>query len=269
MSAQVVPVPGTAVPQAVLPGADSTAGVNNTDWDKTQDRLIRGHSYKDCAAICVTPTRDGNLDHRFVASFDGLIKPPNHPFARWIVANMEVGDAFNKAIWTILNNPGLMAWNGGKGPILITVEDDQILPADAIMKLIETLHKTPYAAVSALYYTKGPGGVGQLWGDPKSFPVDYAPQVPRPGEVVEVRGIGMGAAAWDIFQFADPRTRQGVSPDGNPIWFKTWQEIENGVPKVGTQDLSYCSVAQKAGYRFAVNCDIRVGHLEKSTGIIW
>ena len=79
----------------------------------------------------------------------------------------------------------------------------------------------------------------------------------------------MGTAVWDVAQFVDPRTRQGIGPDGVPIWFKTWQEVENGVPRVGTQDLSYCEQAQKAGYRFAVATDVRVGHLEKSSGIVW
>lgn len=270
MSAQVVPVPGLEGPKVPLPGADSTEGVNNTDWDKSQDRIIKGHSYRDCGVVCIIPTRDGNLDHRFVASFDGLIKPPNHPFAKWIVANMEVGDAFNRAIWTVINNPDLMKWNGGKGPVIFTCEDDQILPADTLMKLLATFHSTPYAAVSALYWTKGIGGVPQLWGNPKEFPLNYAPQVPIPGTVQEVRGIGMGAAVWDIGLFTSPNTRQGVGPDGVPVWFKTWQEVDaNGVPRVSTQDLSFCEVAQKAGFRFAVNTDIRVGHLEKSSGIVW
>ena len=253
----------------VVPGADSPEGANNADFASAQDRIIRGHSYKDCGVICITPTRDGNLDHRFVGSFDGLIKPPNHPFCRWLIANMEVGDAFNHAIWNILNSPDLMKWNSGRGPIIFTCEDDQIMPPDTLMKLIAAFHSTPYAAVSALYWTKGFGGVAQLWGSVLD-PSNYAPQVPIPGTVQEVRGIGMGAAVWDIAQFVDPRTRQGVGPDGCPVWFKTWQEIDStGAVRVGTQDLSYCNQAQKAGYRFAVATDVKVGHLEKSTGIVW
>ncbi len=270
MSAQVVPVPGTAVPQAVLPGADSIEGVNNADFASAQDRIIRGHSYKDCGVIQITPTRDGNLDHRFVASLDGLIKPPNHPYAKWIVANMEVGDAFNRAIWTIVNNPDLMKWNSGRGPIVFTCEDDAIMPPDTLIKLIAAFHSTPYAGVSALYWTKGIGGVPQCWGSPTDPGSSFAPQVPIPGTIQEVRGVGMGTCLFDIGLFTDVRTRQGVGPDGVPIWFKTWQEVDaNGSPRVGTQDLSFCETARKAGYRFAVAADIRVGHLEKSSGIIW
>lgn len=270
MSAEVVPVPGTEVPKPFLPGADSTEGVNNTDWDKTQDRLIKGHSYRDCGVVCVIPTRSGELDHRFVSSFETLIKPPNHPFAVWRVAGLEVGDAYNRCIWTILNNPDLMKWNNGKGPILFTVEDDQMMPPDTLIKLLAAFHSSPYAAVSALYFTKGLGGVAQCWGDPKQFPVNYAPQVPIPNTLQEVRGIGMGAAVWDPGLWKDPRTQQGKGADGVPVWFKTWQEVDgNGSPRVSTQDLSFCETAQKAGYRFAVQTDIRVGHLEKSTGIVW
>lgn len=258
-------------------GIDSAEGANNANWKETQDRIIRGHSFRDCGVVCILPTRSGQLDHRFVTAMDGLIRPPNHPFAKWVVAGMEVGDAYNHAIWTILNNPDLLRWNNGKGPIVMTLEDDQIFPPDALIKLLGTFHSTPYAAVSGLYFTKGGGGsadvpvggAAQIWGDPKSWPANYAPQLPRLGEVQECRGIGMGFALWDLAQFQDQRTRQGVGPDGTPIWFKTWSEVDNGVPRVGTQDLSYCDLAQKSGYRFAVDTNVRIGHLDRNTGWIF
>lgn len=261
------------------PGTASPEGANNAEWDNSQDRIIRGHSYKDCGIVAIIPTRDGTFDHRFVSSWEGIIRPPNHPFSVFRIANMEVGDAYNVGIWSILNNPELMKWNSGKGPIIATVEDDQILPADALMKLLATFHSSPYAAVSALYWTKGGGATGgamtpvggcaQIWGSPTDWPVTFAPQLPRNGEVQECRGIGMGCALWDIGLFQDVRTRQGVGPNGVPIWFKTWQEVKDGIPRISTQDLSFCDVAQKAGYRFAVDTNVRVGHLDRTSGWIF
>lgn len=271
-------VPLLAPPPTVPSAALTPEGANNSDWQGTQDRLIKGHSYKDCGVIAIVPTRSGLLDHRFVSAWEGLIKAPNHPFCRFTIANMEVGDAYNRAIYSIITNPQLMAWNSGKGPIILTVEDDQIVSPDSLMKLLGTFHSTPYAAVSGLYFTKGGGGsadtpiggCAQIWGAVTDFPPNYAPQIPRAGEVQECRGIGMGFALWDIAQFLDPRTQQGKNPDGTPIWFKTWNEVDqNGVGRVGTQDLSYCDLAQKAGYRFAVDTNVRIGHLDRTSGWIF
>lgn len=266
-------VPLVPVPAETWTGADSQVGVHSTNWDRTLDRLIKGHSYRDLGTICIIPSRAvddfqkiGSV--KFQNHFDQLIKPPNHPFTVVRVSGCEVGDAYNRAIWTILNSPDLMKWNSGKGPILFTVEDDQILAPDTLVNLLGLFMRTPFAGLSALYFTKGPGGVPQIWGDPKSYPASFAPQVPIPGGVQECRGIGMGAAVWDIGQFQDVRTRQGVGADGVPVWFKTWSEVVNGSARVGTQDLSYCEQAQKCGYRFAVATDVKVGHLD-SNGIVW
>ena len=79
----------------------------------------------------------------------------------------------------------------------------------------------------------------------------------------------MGCAVWDPQMFLDPRVRQGVGDNGVPVWFKTWAEVENGVPRVGTQDLSFTSLAQKSGYRFAVDTRVRVGHIDWNSGCVW
>lgn len=255
------------------PGADSQAGIHSTQWDKSSDRLIKGHTYRDLGVVCIIPTRTANDFERFGSpkfqnAFDSLIKPPNHPFALWRVSGCEVGDAYNRAIWMALNSPEIMKWNNGTGPILFTVEDDQILAPDTLIRLLGTFKRTPYAGLSALYWTKGEGGVPQIWGSVKDAPPSFAPQVPVAGTVQECRGIGMGAALWDIAQFQDVRTRQGMGADGVPIWFKTWQELSPTGPKVATQDLSYCEQAQRCGYRFAVEVDTRVGHMD-SDGNVW
>lgn len=249
---------------------DDQAGYHNTNWDRSLDRIITLHTYKGLDTVALTPTRNrDNLKVRFVQNRESLIKPPNHKFGWWILEQGEVGDAFNHAIWQILNTPDLMTWNQGKGPWIYTQEDDNLAPQDALTTLLSTMYSTPYAAVSGLYWTKLQGGCPQLWGDPKAFPISFAPQVPIAGAVQEVRGIGMGCALWDIDQFKDARNRQGVGSDGCPVWFKTWSEMTPQGARVGTQDLSYCDMAGKLGYRFAVNNAVRVGHVDWSTGIVW
>lgn len=246
-------------------------GFHNAHLEESTLRLVRGHSYKDMGTVCIVPMRKGGtLRPKWVDNFNTLIKPPNHPFMTFYAEGMEVGDAFNQAIWSVINNPELMKWNSGRGPWLWTVEDDNFPPLDGLTKLLEDMHNTPFAVVSGLYWTKGEGGVAQIWGNPTEVPVNYYPQPPIPDSIQECRGTGMGCAVWDIQMFLDSRTRQGVGADGVPVWFKTVAEIgEDGVPKCGTQDLSFASQAQKFGYRFAVDTSVRVGHMDWNTGCIW
>lgn len=267
MTAQVV----TLIPSPASPSYDGQAGLHNFRFEESRERIIKGHTYKGLGTIMVTPVRKGGMLHkRFVESKDALIKPPNHPFAAWLVEGFEVGDAFNRAVWGILQNPSLMSWNDGRGPFVFTVEDDNLVPPDALTRLLEDMYSGPWAAVSGLYWTKGEGGVPQAWGDPKSSPVSFVPQAPLPNTIQEVRGLGMGCCLFDIALFKDPRVRQGMNPDGCPIWFKTWAEWDpNAGTRVGTQDLSLWNVAQKFGYRCAVDTSIRVGHVDWNTGIVW
>lgn len=266
MPAQVISLNPPAPPKYEGP-----EGFHNANLQESTARILKGHSYKDMGTVCIVPMRKGGtLRPKWVETFNGIIKPPNHPFLTYYAEGCEVGDAFNQVIWTVLNTPDLMAWNSGRGPWLFTVEDDNLPPPDALIKLLEDMHNTPFAVVSGLYWTKGEGGVPQIWGNPTEVPVTYYPQPPIPGTIQECRGTGMGCAVWDLQMFLDPRTRQGVGVDGVPVWFKTMAEVgSDGIPKVGTQDLSFASQAQKAGYRFAVDTNVRVGHIQWDTGVVW
>jgi len=106
-----------------------------------------------------------------------------------------------------------------------------------------------YACIGGLYFTKGPGGVAQIWGDPRDPVNNFRPQPPRPGELVECCGTGMGFNLWRLDMFRDPDLRKP--------WFKT--QTEGGV---ATQDLYFWADARKQGYRCGVDCSIQVGHYD-------
>jgi hypothetical protein len=57
--------------------------------------------------------------------------------------------------------------------------------------------------------------------------------------------------------FKDPKLRKP--------WFKT----QAGKDGVGTQDLYAWSDFRKHGYRCAIDCAVRVGHLDPQTDICW
>jgi hypothetical protein len=110
-----------------------------------------------------------------------------------------------------------------------------------------------------LYFTKGYGGVAQIWGDPNVHPINFIPQKPDPtGGLKECNGTGMGFTLFRMDMFKDKKLRKP--------WFKTAQSREEGV---ATQDLWFWKDARQHGYRCAVDCSVRVGHYDANTDIMW
>jgi hypothetical protein len=70
---------------------------------------------------------------------------------------MEVGEAFSTAIEQILAHPELGTWE-----YILTIEHDNMPPADGVLKLLEQMEANPkFACIGGLYFTKGHGGVAQ------------------------------------------------------------------------------------------------------------
>lgn len=220
-------------------------GKHNADIEETIKRMKKEGSYKDLSCIWVTPAF-GQIPTKAVASWLNTYAPPNGKFVRMFAMGMEVGAAFSTIVEQILAHPELKNFK-----YLITVEHDNIIPPDGIVKLLSHMHNHPeFATISGLYYTQGPGGVAQIWGDPKDPVLNFRPQPPDPnGGLVECVGTGMGFAAWRLDQFK-------LEGHEKPF-FKT--QTENGV---STQDLYYWRNARKLGLRCAVACDVKVGHYD-------
>ena len=115
--------------------------------------------------------------------------------------------------------------------------------------------------IGGLYWTKGEGGVPQIWGDINDPVVNYRPQMPVPGELVECYGTGMGFNLWRMDMF-----REIVKNEKFP---KPMFETKMGPGGIGTQDLAFWAEARKWGFRCAIDCDVLVGHFDASTGIAW
>jgi hypothetical protein len=171
----------------------------------------------------------------------------------------EVGEAFSTAIQEILGNPELSQWE-----FLLTIEHDNLAPADGIVALIRQMEKHPeLSCIGGLYWTKGEGGVPQIWGDPKDPILNFRAQPPDPnGGLVECCGTGMGFNLWRLKMFKDERLRKP--------WFRTVADNTG----VGTQDLYFWSDARKYGYRCAIDCSVKVGHLDFEgkfgpKGMVW
>jgi hypothetical protein len=227
-------------------------GVHNLDPEASAARIRKGKAYRDLSTVCVIPTR-GKVDSRVVESWWSLIPAMNQPFVRIMVRGMEVADAYNSAIETILAHPQLKEWK-----YVLTLEEDNMPPPDGLLRLYESIDE--YAAVGGLYWTKGIEGQPMVYGRPGTVPM-FAPQVPEPKAVVECNGLGMGFTLFDMDLFRDEKIERP--------WFKTLQTYGPGGSANATQDLYFFQHARDAGHRVACDTRVRVGHYDDRTDVVW
>ncbi len=207
-------------------------------------------TYHDRSTTILIPTR-GNptggtpmMPLHFTMAFAGLKRPMNTDGHVEVAVGYEVAAAYNmlfaKALEVDL-------------PYILTFEDDNLPGADALNQLHKTIGD--FDAISGLYHTKNEEHV------PLVFSADYRPISEMHlrglgGGVVGVVGIPMGFALWKAELF------RRIPPP----WFQT---IEDG-PMRMTHDLAFCKRAREEyNASFAVNIDVKVGHLHVKTGKVY
>lgn len=232
-----------------------TGGRWNADLAESARRLSESGQWKRQRIVYIVPGGQ-SIPSRTYLSHRGLVFPPNQAMAPLYVEGAEVGAAYDEAIAMVLGHSTLSEWE-----YVLTLEADNLPPSDGVLKLIRRMEAHPeLACIGGLYWTKGPGGVPQIWGDITDPIPNYRPQVPVPGQLLECYGTGMGFNLWRMSMFKELAARKVPRP-----WFKTVAE-SNGI---GTQDLYFWTLARKEGFRCAVDCDVLVGHLDVNTGVIW
>lgn len=221
-----------------------------------------GSTYRDSSTVVIVPTR-GMIHHRVVQSWQAMIAPMNQKRAFLFVSGDEVGQAYDRMIKHILADKNLSQWK-----YVLTLEDDNVQPADAHIRLLESIDLGPFDAVSGIYFTKGDINMPMAYGDPAEYArtgiIDFRPRDVREclasGQVMEVNGIAMGCSLYrmDLFRQIEPP------------WFVTLADV---IPDKGsacmTQDLYFCERAKRVGKRFAVDMRVRVGHLDTSSGTVY
>ena len=221
-------------------------GEHNKDLNASRARLLKGGSWKKQRIVVILPAAD-KVSAKCALSWWNLAFPPNNGVVKILAQGMEVGDAYSTAIEQVLANPDLSQWE-----FILTVEHDNAPPPDGVVKLVEQMENHPeFACIGGLYFTKGYGGVAQIWGDPKDPVLNFRPQPPDPaGGLVECCGTGQGFNLFRMSMFKDERIPKP--------WFRTKNGL-NG-EGVGTQDLVFWTEARKHGYRCAIDCSVKVGH---------
>lgn len=244
----------------MIPAAEMSQKLDGLGFERIQ--LINGSTYKDNSTAIIIPTR-GMIHHRVVAAWQQLIAPMNQKRAIFFASGHEVGKAYDAVISNILANPELAKWK-----YLMTLEDDNLPPGDAHIRLLETIEWGNYDAVSGIYFTKGDIGMPMAYGDPAEFVntgvLDFKPRDVRAalanGNIMDVNGIAMGCAVWRMEMFRELP----------PPWFVTVADvIPDKGPQCFTQDLYFCERAKRAGKRFAVDFRVKVGHMDINTGVVY
>lgn len=226
-------------------------GAHAADIGKTRARLLKGASWKKQRIVVLIPAGD-TIPAKVALSHWNLMFPPNNGVCRILAQGMEVGEAYSTAIEGVLAHPELGQWE-----YLLTIEHDNAPPADGVMKLLEQMEAHPeYACIGGLYFTKGEGGVAQIWGDVRDPVLNFRPQLPVDGQLVECCGTGMGFNLFRLQTFRDEKLRRP--------WFVTQR-----VGGIATQDLYFWGDARKYGYRCAIDCSVKVGHYDLGGDMMW
>lgn len=95
--------------------------------------LVSGSSYKDCSTVVIIPTR-GQIDDKVVSRWLSLIAPMNQKRAILFARGHEVGRAYDELLTRILADPELSKWR-----YVLTLEDDNLPPPDAHIRLLESI----------------------------------------------------------------------------------------------------------------------------------
>lgn len=228
-------------------------GNHNADLDATISRLTKEGSYKDLSTIIIVPAL-ADVPTKAVASWWNLYGPPNQKLIKLFAVGMEVGHAYTSTIEAILAHPELRNYK-----YILTLEHDNVPPPDGLVRLLECAENNPqYSAIGGLYFTKGPGGCAQIWGNPNEHPLNFKPMRPEIESLVPCNGTGMGFTLFRLDMFKDEKLRKP--------WFKTSNSQDQGV---FTQDLYFWTDANKHGYKCAIDTRVKVGHYDKNTDITW
>jgi hypothetical protein len=223
---------------------------------------IAGSTYQDQSVIVIVPAIKPMFHARVVQSWESMIFPMNQKRAKLFCIGDEVGRAYDHMIKQILADPGLSQFR-----YVLTLEHDNIIPADAFVRLAETIEWGKYDAVGGIYFTKGDIPMPMAYGDPAEYKrtgvLDFKPRDIRAalagGNVMEVNGLAMGCTLFRLDLF-----RQSEPP-----WFVTVSDLVDGKPTGFTQDLYACRRWLAMNKRFAVDMRVRVGHLDIATETVY
>jgi len=225
---------------------------------------LNGMTYKKANTVIIVPMREHKMHVRFHHALSSLMAPPNQQRSCLFAVGHEVGHAYNNMIMNILNDPVLSTWQ-----YVLTIEDDNLVPPDAHIRLLESISADGgYDAVGGLYWTRGDVQMPMCYGDPDEYKktgiLDFRPRDVREavknGWVVPCNGLAMGCTLYRMDLFREV---------GYPWFVTVADKVDGKGMECFSQDLWFCRKAVQSGKRFACDCRVKVAHIDWSTGIAY
>lgn len=231
-----------------------TEGVHSGAIGKTIGIDDPNKKWKKRRIVVLMPAGD-NIPVKVYLSHVNLIYPINNGILHMAAIGMEVGAAYSTAIEQIIEHPIIGDWE-----YILTMEHDNMPPADGIIKLLRRMDEHPeLSAIAGLYHARDEIRLPYILGDINDPAVNFVVQEPDPnGGLVECCGVPMGFTLWRMDMFKSEKLRRP--------WFKT-TEPEDGY--ICGQDLYFWTDARQQGFRCAVDCGVKVGHYDQATDTIW
>jgi GT2 family glycosyltransferase len=142
--------------------------------------------------------------------------------------------------------------------VLIMVDDDMIVPPDALQALIDALEGDPHlAVVGALYYARD--GLRPIVADHWSSHDTTTASIPAYGDTLTYCDVvGFGCAA----------LRVSALRSMPPPYFRTQVYVEELASRVRicNEDYLFCEDVRRAGWRVALHAGVRCKHHDRASG---
>lgn len=237
-------------------------GEHNRNLQEHQTRLIQGDVYQDLSTIHLMLTR-GVLPVQVVECILGTLPEMNQRTAKMLVTGHSCQSGYNEALRVILKTDYDNAVKRRPFKYLFVTEDDVLWPGNALHQLYAAMKANPHLdGISGLCWTKQRDGYPMTLGDPNDGDENaYYPQVPLKEGVMETKSIPLGCSLLKLDIFRDPRWKTPFFREDCGL-----NEEPNGRVTV---DVFFCHQARKLGYRFGVDCGIKVGHRDPITGQVF
>lgn len=271
---------------------------------KQIDMAERAKLFRDLGIVWLSPTR-GKIHTNVVISWLSLQWPQNH-FRSPLIATerMEVGEAYTALVGLSMDRKEMRrafrpqdADMFADCPFVLTTEEDNVLPADTVPRLLEAIMTCPdcggevgaageseatknfpgyrvrlnksewtcqnghqgYDAVSGLYFIKTNPPIPMAFGAPtfNEKKMNFHPRSVADA-IKHGKVLEVNGIAMGAALWRKDLFRRVKNTKKNP-WFKTTAQM--------TQDLWFCKRAKlEAHARFGVHCGVRVGHYDAGSG---
>lgn len=212
--------------------------------------FLQGNSFSNLNTVISIPTR-GMIHIRVVLAWKALMMPLNSHIQTIAIEKMEVGEARNKSAQHVLDNKGI--------EYLLFLDDDVIPPEDTLLRLMRVLIDEGYDMVSGTYHQKNPfrAPLGYRYID--GILTNITREEELSGKVFDVDVIGMGCTLIK---------RKVFETIPFPL-FKTNEVKDGNRTKMETEDVYFCKLVKKHGFRIGIHTGIQAGHMDTESGVIY